>query len=83
MQIHVVNELYEKFTDIINDLILDQTFDDLKSTSGQLANQYHVINDEFAIYANCSTKYKISMLRDLFSRCGLDLTELGLSLKVN
>ena len=83
MQIHVVNELYEKFTDIINDLILDQTFDDLKSTSGQLANQYHVINDEFGIYANCSTKYKISMLRDLFSRCGLDLTELGLSLKVN
>lgn len=83
MQIHVVNELYEKFPEIIKDLILDSTFDDLKPASDQLANQYHVINSEFAIYANCPTKYKISMLRDLFSRCGLDLTELGLFLKIS
>ena len=82
MQVHVVSELYEKYADVIKDLIDDPNFDDLKSTSDQLANQYHVINGEFAIYANCSTKYKISMLRELFSRCGLDQIDLGLSLKV-
>lgn len=82
MHVHVVSELREKYPDIFNDLIFDETFDELKPADSNLSNKFHIVNDEFGLYANCSTKHKISILRDLFSRCGLDQTELGLSLKV-
>ena len=67
---------------MVKDLIVDETFDDLKPVGDNLTSQFHVINDEFGVYANCSTKNKISILRELFDRCCLDKVELGLSLKV-
>ena len=82
MHVHVVTELYEKYPEVVKDLIVDETFDDLKPVGDSLTSQFHVINDEFGVYANCSTKNKISILRELFDRCCLDKVELGLSLKV-
>lgn len=82
MHIHVVSELFEKYPEIMKDLIFDETYDDLKPVSDNLPAQFHIINDEFGVYANCSTKNKISILRELFDRCNLDKVELGLSLKV-
>ncbi len=81
MHIHVVTELYEKYTDIMTDLILDETYDNLRLANDKLPSQFYILNDDFGIYANCSTKHKISILKDLFDRCGLDKVELGLSLK--
>lgn len=82
MHVHVVTEIQEKYPDIFKDLISDETFDELRPIDVNLPNQFHIVNDEFSLYANCSTKHKVSILRDIFSRCGLDQTELGLSLKV-